>query len=281
MLIIYPHLYLRMLRCDALVDFQPVTPVCSFPFALAARADHSAKTLQEFVVWAKGQSGALAFASPAASSMPRSLGTQMAKALGLQLTHVPYRGTAPALQDLIAGQIPMVLVLLGEVTELHKTGQVRILATIPDGGARQRLVARLDLAAAAHPGLPLGQRAARHPLHPPREPPAGTADPYVHIGLIPHQAGCDIFETNLGTSMLGPETRGERIRVEGRILDGTGAPVRDVLIEVWQANAAGRIIEQPERRQTLIARRELRDGRPAHIFHISLQGEGETVFFDI
>jgi protocatechuate 3,4-dioxygenase alpha subunit len=58
------------------------------------------------------------------------------------------------------------------------------------------------------------------------ETPSQTADPYVHIGLIPHQAGFDIFETNLGTSMLGPETRGERIRVEGRILDGTGAPVR-------------------------------------------------------
>jgi protocatechuate 3,4-dioxygenase alpha subunit len=201
------------------------------------------------------------------------------------------------------------------------------------------------------------------------ETPSQTAGPYVHIGLIPRQAGFDIFENNLGDSMVGPETRGERVRVEGRIFDGTGALVRDALVEIWQANAAGRyahpadrqegkaldphfkgwgragtdfqtgiwavetvkpgavggrtghkpmaphlnlwivarginlglstrmyfgdeeaanaadpvlnIIEQPERRQTLIARRETRDGRPAYVFDIRLQGEGETVFFDV
>lgn len=72
------------------------------------------------------------------------------------------------------------------------------------------------------------------------ETPSQTAGPYVHIGLIPRQAGFDVFETNLGESLVGPDTRGERIRIEGRILDGTGAPVRDALVEIWQANAAGR-----------------------------------------
>src|SRR6478735_6758741 len=72
------------------------------------------------------------------------------------------------------------------------------------------------------------------------EMPSQTAGPYVHIGLIPRQAGFDIFETNLGEAILGPDTRGERIRIEGRILDGTGALVRDALIELWQADAAGR-----------------------------------------
>jgi protocatechuate 3,4-dioxygenase, alpha subunit len=200
------------------------------------------------------------------------------------------------------------------------------------------------------------------------ETPSQTAGPYVHIGLIPKQAGFDIFENNLGETLVGPETKGERIRVEGRMFDGTGALVRDALVEVWQANAAGRynhpadrqenkaldpafrgwgrtgtdfqtgiwafetikpgavegrrghkpmaphlnlwiaarginlglatrmyfgdedaanaadpvlnIIEQPERRQTLIARREQREGRPVYVFDIRLQGEGETVFFD-
>src|SRR4051812_17352146 len=72
------------------------------------------------------------------------------------------------------------------------------------------------------------------------ETPAQTAGPYVHIGLIPRQAGFDIFENNLGDTMVGPETRGERIRIEGRIFDGTGALVRDAMVEIWQANAAGR-----------------------------------------
>ncbi len=72
------------------------------------------------------------------------------------------------------------------------------------------------------------------------ETPSQTAGPYVHIGLIPHQAGFDIFEKPFGHVMAGPDTQGERIRIEGRVLDGLGDPCRDVLIELWQADAAGR-----------------------------------------
>lgn len=73
-----------------------------------------------------------------------------------------------------------------------------------------------------------------------RETPSQTAGPYVHIGLIPHQAGFDIFEKPFGDAMVEPNTAGEHIRIEGRVLDGLGAPCRDVLLEIWQANAAGR-----------------------------------------
>ncbi len=72
-----------------------------------------------------------------------------------------------------------------------------------------------------------------------RETASQTAGPYVHIGLAPGAAGFEIFEAELGTDIAGPNAEGERIRVEGLVFDGTGAPVRDVLIEVWQANAAG------------------------------------------
>jgi protocatechuate 3,4-dioxygenase alpha subunit len=73
-----------------------------------------------------------------------------------------------------------------------------------------------------------------------RETASQTAGPYVHIGLAPKAAGFDIFENNFGNVLVKPETKGERIRIEGRVLDGIGTPVRDVLIEIWQANAAGR-----------------------------------------
>jgi protocatechuate 3,4-dioxygenase alpha subunit len=73
-----------------------------------------------------------------------------------------------------------------------------------------------------------------------RETPSQTAGPYVHIGLIPHQAGFDIFERPLGNVLTAPETPGERIRIEGRVLDALGSPCRDALVEIWQANAAGR-----------------------------------------
>ncbi len=73
-----------------------------------------------------------------------------------------------------------------------------------------------------------------------QETASQTAGPYVHIGLAPKQAGFDIFENNFGSVLTTADTKGERIRLEGRVFDGSGAIVRDVLIEIWQANAAGR-----------------------------------------
>ena len=72
-----------------------------------------------------------------------------------------------------------------------------------------------------------------------KETPSQTAGPYVHIGLAPKAAGFDIFKQELGWDIAGPNAKGERIRVEGCVYDGTGAPVKDVLLEAWQANAAG------------------------------------------
>jgi protocatechuate 3,4-dioxygenase, alpha subunit len=78
-----------------------------------------------------------------------------------------------------------------------------------------------------------------------RETASQTAGPYVHIGLAPGAAGFQIFERELGTDIAGPEAEGTRIRIEGLVLDGTGAPVKDVLIEAWQADARG-IYPHPE-----------------------------------
>lgn len=72
-----------------------------------------------------------------------------------------------------------------------------------------------------------------------KETPAQTAGPYVHIGLAPGDAGFDIYRQELGRDILGPNAEGARITLRGKVTDGTGAPVKDVLLEVWQANAAG------------------------------------------
>jgi protocatechuate 3,4-dioxygenase alpha subunit len=73
-----------------------------------------------------------------------------------------------------------------------------------------------------------------------KETASQTAGPYVHIGLAPKQAGFEIFEKNFSNVLVGSKTKGERIRVEGRVIDGSGTPLRDVLLEIWQANSAGR-----------------------------------------
>jgi protocatechuate 3,4-dioxygenase alpha subunit len=83
------------------------------------------------------------------------------------------------------------------------------------------------------------------PLEYLKETPSQTAGPYVHIGLAPGAAGFTIFDQELGRDIAGPDAPGERIRIEGRVLDGTGAPVKDVLLEVWQADANG-IYPHPE-----------------------------------
>jgi protocatechuate 3,4-dioxygenase alpha subunit len=85
------------------------------------------------------------------------------------------------------------------------------------------------------------------PYH--RETASQTAGPYVHIGLAPGAAGFEIFANQIGSDIAGPDAAGERIRVEGIVSDGAGAPVMDVLIEVWQTNAAG-IYAHPEDRRS-------------------------------
>ena len=80
-----------------------------------------------------------------------------------------------------------------------------------------------------------------------RETASQTAGPYVHIGLAPQQAGFAIFENNFGNVLVSPQTRGERIRIEGRVFDGIGTVLKDVLIEIWQANAEGRYAHPADR----------------------------------
>ncbi|MEL7139409.1 MAG: protocatechuate 3,4-dioxygenase subunit alpha [Pseudomonadota bacterium] len=78
-----------------------------------------------------------------------------------------------------------------------------------------------------------------------RETPSQTAGPYVHIGLAPGAAGLGFSWREVGSEIAGPGAAGERIRIEGQVLDGLGAPVTDALLEIWQANAAG-IYAHPE-----------------------------------
>ena len=80
-----------------------------------------------------------------------------------------------------------------------------------------------------------------------RETASQTAGPYVHIGLAPQAAGFDIFANNFGNVLVDAQTKGERIRLEGRVFDGIGTVLKDVLIEIWQANAAGKYAHPGDR----------------------------------
>ena len=74
-----------------------------------------------------------------------------------------------------------------------------------------------------------------------KETPSQTAGPYVHIGCTPNFAEITgVFEKDLGSGpLVNDKTRGERITIRGRVIDGTGTPLRDALVEIWQADADG------------------------------------------
>jgi protocatechuate 3,4-dioxygenase alpha subunit len=79
-----------------------------------------------------------------------------------------------------------------------------------------------------------------HPTPTLKESPSQTAGPYVHIGLTPNFCGIrGVYPADLGAAMLTESTKGERIELAGRVIDGDGAPVIDAVIEVWQADAEG------------------------------------------
>ena len=84
-----------------------------------------------------------------------------------------------------------------------------------------------------------------------KESPSQTAGPYVHIGCAPNFVGIHgVYEADLGNSMVTDQTKGERITIRGSVIDGTGTPLRDALVEIWQADASGLFASVNETRGT-------------------------------
>ena len=78
-----------------------------------------------------------------------------------------------------------------------------------------------------------------------KESPSQTAGPYVHIGALPNFAGIKgVYEEDLGARMITGDAKGERITIRGTVFDGTGAALKDAMVEIWQADAAGRYAGQ-------------------------------------
>ncbi|TPG58597.1 hypothetical protein EAH89_08295 [Roseomonas nepalensis] len=152
MLTIYPHIYPRTLRYDGLKDFVPVSGLCSTSFALALTPGHPARDLAGFVAWAKGQPAPVPYASPAAGSTPHFLMEELARAEGLRLEHVSYRGTGPAMPDLQAGRLALAITVTGDMAEYERTGFGRVIGVTSRERSR-RVPAVPTLAELGHPAL--------------------------------------------------------------------------------------------------------------------------------
>ncbi len=127
-LTIFPHVYAR-LQYDPAADFVPVSPMVAVTcaFAVSSAVPASVRTLQDYAAWVRATPGGATYASPAAGSMAHFLGYQLSEAAGLKLQHVGYRGSAPAMQDLMGGQIPAYFGFVADFLPYLQSGRVRIL----------------------------------------------------------------------------------------------------------------------------------------------------------
>ena len=137
MLGIYPHTY-KKLPYDPVADFQPVSQAVRFDFGFAVgpMVPAGVKSLADFIAWCKANPKDANFGSPAAGSVPHFVAELFGRAAAVDLKHVPYRGTQPAIADLIGGQIASVSGPVGEFLQHLPTGKVRLLAT--SGAARSK-----------------------------------------------------------------------------------------------------------------------------------------------
>ena len=136
-LTIYPHIY-KKLPYDPLVDLTPVTIACvfDFGFAVGPAVPLSVKTVPEFLAWAKTNPAGANYGSPAAGSTPHFIGALLGKNAGVDLKHAAYRGTQPAMLDLLGGNVAAVSGPIGDITQHLASGKVRILGV--SGAKRSR-----------------------------------------------------------------------------------------------------------------------------------------------
>jgi tripartite-type tricarboxylate transporter receptor subunit TctC len=135
---LFPSIYKKLPY--ELKDFAPVAScgITSMAIAAGPGLPERIRTIDEFVQWAKANPKLAVYASPAAGSTPHFAGMMLGRAAQIELLHVAYKGGAPAIQDLLGGQIPVSVNPVGEVLQHVKAGKLRVLATT--GAARSRFL---------------------------------------------------------------------------------------------------------------------------------------------
>jgi tripartite-type tricarboxylate transporter receptor subunit TctC len=111
---------------------EPVAVMSKFPNVLLVRQDFPAKTVEEFIAYVKANPGKVTYASQGPGTTSHLTSELFAKATGTKMLHVPYRGTGPALNDLVAGHVDYIFMELASAHKLHAGGKARILAVATD-----------------------------------------------------------------------------------------------------------------------------------------------------
>jgi tripartite-type tricarboxylate transporter receptor subunit TctC len=111
------------------VALEPVAIMSKFPNVLLVRQEFPARTVQEFIAYAKANPGKVTYASQGPGTSSHLTAELFTKMAGTKMLHVPYRGTGPALNDIVAGHVDFIFMELSAAFKLHEGGKARILAT--------------------------------------------------------------------------------------------------------------------------------------------------------
>jgi tripartite-type tricarboxylate transporter receptor subunit TctC len=157
MIVLYPHLY-KPLGYDPVQDFAAVTTVCAFPFVLSVGplVPREVTTLADFIQWCKANPKLASYGTSGAGSMLHFAGMMLARAANFDFTHVPYKGAAPALQDLLGAQVASTVGVLGIALPHIQAGKLRALAMT--GATRSSYLPDVPtLTEAGYPGLEIAE----------------------------------------------------------------------------------------------------------------------------
>jgi tripartite-type tricarboxylate transporter receptor subunit TctC len=125
--VIYLHSY-PSLRYNTFNDFEPIAHLANFAIALAVSTDTPAATLAEYVKVVQGNANFGNYGSASPGSIPHFFGLMLARHANVTLTHIPYKGTAPMLQALAAGEIKAGIGTLADIGSLARGGKAKLLA---------------------------------------------------------------------------------------------------------------------------------------------------------
>jgi tripartite-type tricarboxylate transporter receptor subunit TctC len=134
---VVPH-STKNLNYDPLRDFTPIAVGATFDFAIAAGPTSGAKSWREFAAWVKANPDKAAYATSGAGSLPHFFGLLLSTELGVPMLHVAYKGSAAYINDLVGGHVPAAIDTVADLSELHRAGKIRILAT--SGAVRSKAV---------------------------------------------------------------------------------------------------------------------------------------------
>lgn len=147
--VINQHLYSKM-PFRPLVDLAPIAEVVQLAPVLAISNSIPVNNLKDFIAYAKNNPGKLTYASFGSGSYPNIISEQFKKMANLDILHIPYKGSASAVTDMVGGQLSMLMVTISVFEQLEKAGKLKILATATE----RRLSLRPELPTISEAGLP-------------------------------------------------------------------------------------------------------------------------------